>query len=193
MDQVYAKLKIYSYNLYYLIISIIGCFLISFFAREFVGLFLSPRYFEAWIILSILIYANLFLESSALFRMALSQKKATSIIAGIVIITGLINLLLNWILISRWGMHGAAVATLLSGMILYFAFYRASLKWGYHVKVKWLLLSVLIIISIMINLFFWQLDLTLLTSLLIKLSLLLLCTIYFYYKYFDKIRADFYR
>ena len=94
-DQSRAKQKLYVYNHYYLVFSIIASFVISFFAKEVVGIFLNDRYYDAWIILALLTYANMFLESSAIYRMSLSQKKATIVIAVIVLCTGVINLILK--------------------------------------------------------------------------------------------------
>ena len=157
--------------------------MLIFFSRELIVLFLNANYFNAWIILSILTYANMFLESSSLFRMSLYQRNVTGVVTIIVIIIALINLILNWLLISKWGIYGAGAATLFCSVLLFFSFYLASKKHGYYIGVKWILLASLVVLSIITNLFFWMMPLTLLTSLIIKIGVIVVILSGIYFKY----------
>ncbi len=187
-DQAEAHRRIFIYNNYFFIISILGSFLLSFFSRELIGLFLNKNYFNAWIILAMLTYANLFLESSSIFRMALYQKKVTVLITIIVIVIATINLLLNWLLISKWSIVGAGTATIICSMLLFFSFYLASKKRGYYIQVKWLLLGVLLLMSIITNFIFWMIPVSLLTSLLFKIIFISVVLSFVYVKYQSEIK-----
>jgi O-antigen/teichoic acid export membrane protein len=171
-DQNTASKNLFIYNNYFFIISVIGCLL-----------FLNEKYFKAWIILSILTYSSLFLESSSIFRMSLYQKKVTGVVTIIVIIIALINLILNWFLISKWGIYGAGAATLICSVLLFFSFYLASKKHGYFIGVNRILLGSLVVLSIITNLFFWMIPLTLLTSLIIKIGVIVVILSGIYFKY----------
>ena len=187
-DQKKAVSKIYTYNQYYLIISILMCFIISFFSRELIGVFLNKDYFNAWIILSLLTYSNLFLESSAIFRMALYQNKSTFSITIIVILTALISLLLNWILISKWGMYGAAYSSIISSMLLFYSFYFVSKKRGYFIKVNWLVLSTLFVAGLIINIVFWIINIDLILMLFIKIITIIILGFITFHLYKNEIK-----
>jgi O-antigen/teichoic acid export membrane protein len=184
-----AQSRLFRYNHFYFILAILGTFMLSFFARELIGLFLNKNYYDAWIILAILTYANLFLESSAIFRMSLYQKKVTGVITFIVIVIALINLLLNWILISKWNIIGAGASTLICGMLLFFAFYLASRKYGYYINVKWTILAVLVFISLIINIIFWLIPVSLCTSLILKIVFTGIILSGLFLKYHDEISS----
>lgn len=62
--------------------------------------------------------------------------KKTKIIAIGTIIAGILNIILNSIMIPKWNMYGAAIATGLSYLSLFFVHYFIVKHMNYHLKVK---------------------------------------------------------
>jgi O-antigen/teichoic acid export membrane protein len=91
------------------------------FAPEIAKLFAKRvEYFEAWQIFPFIIYAVIFGMLKDLATTGLSITKHTKIIAVTVIISAVINIVLNYLLIRLMGNHGAALSKLLT-MIVFFA------------------------------------------------------------------------
>jgi O-antigen/teichoic acid export membrane protein len=91
------------------------------FAPEIAKLFAKRvEYFEAWQIFPFIIYAVIFGMLKDLATTGLSITKHTKIIAVTVIISAVVNIVLNYLLIRLMGNHGAALSKLLT-MIVFFA------------------------------------------------------------------------
>jgi O-antigen/teichoic acid export membrane protein len=110
---VYARVMVYSITL----LTLIGLGL-SLFAREALAILTPPAYHAAAGIVPFIVLSYLLFEVYYLFSFGFDLTKKTGYAPFIIGTAALINLLLNVILIPRFGMLGAAVATLISYMLL---------------------------------------------------------------------------
>ena len=118
----YSKLlTYYTYGtmLFALAMMVFGMEITKLFARR-------VEYFDAWYIFPFIIYSIVFGMMKDVATTGLSISKKTKIIAATVIITAVLNLILNIVLIRLWGNQGAALSKMLSmmvffGLTLYFA------------------------------------------------------------------------
>jgi O-antigen/teichoic acid export membrane protein len=78
------------------------------------------EYFDAWYIFPFIIYSVVFGMMKDVATTGLSISKKTKVIAATVIITAVLNLILNILLIRLWGNQGAALSKMLS-MLVFFA------------------------------------------------------------------------
>ncbi|TLX45198.1 hypothetical protein C1E24_20145 [Pseudoalteromonas phenolica] len=105
--------KLVSYYLVAAIVFIATSFLL---ASPVISLLTTEDYAKAPDVLVILV-TSVLVSSGYLFFPGLSIAKKTHILAGINIFTGVGNLILNVLLISKFGIFGAAYATLISAII----------------------------------------------------------------------------
>lgn len=116
-----------------------GCLILtlglSLFAREALFLLTTPDYFPAAILVPVLTVSAVF-SGLYLFTTGLVIAKKTTIIAVINILSGLLNIGLNWVLIPYLGVFGAGLATCLSVMINFFISMYYSQKY-YRVPISW--------------------------------------------------------
>jgi O-antigen/teichoic acid export membrane protein len=164
-DQINARKKIYQYNFYYYVLSLFLGFLIIFFSREVIGLFLNKKYFYSWIICAIITFASIFTET--LFTLSVHQSKKTYFHTLIVGSSAILNLVLNWFLVPLWGIYGAAIATFICSVVMCFLFYNASKK-CYFIGSRWFTLLVIVIAGSILNIVFWMSSINLLFSLVLK-------------------------
>ncbi len=179
-DQISAHRKLYNYNFYYYVFSLFFGFMIIFYSKELIGLFLNKKYFYSWIICAIITFASIFTET--LFTLSIHQVKKTYYHTLIVGCSALMNLFLNWLLVPLWGMYGAAIATLICSFIMFFLYFKASQK-CYYIKIRWLPLSMILFLGLTLNFIFWMLPLPLLSALIYKSLLVIILTsgtIYFF-------------
>lgn len=116
--------KLYSF---YNSFIIIGCSLLVLINVPFIEIFFSEAYFLAWKYAGLLLVAVLFRAMGGFIGSIFSAIKETKIIAVSTIWGAGINVILNIILIYRIGAMGAAIATLVSYIIV----------WGYRIiKIK---------------------------------------------------------
>jgi O-antigen/teichoic acid export membrane protein len=82
------------------------------FARRF-------EYFDAWYIFPFIIYSIVFGMMKDVATTGLSISKKTKVIAATVIITAVLNLILNIVLIRLFGNQGAALSKMISMMVFF--------------------------------------------------------------------------
>jgi O-antigen/teichoic acid export membrane protein len=131
-------------------------------------------YFEAWHIFPFILYSIVFGMMKDVATTGLSISKKTKVIAVTVVITALLNLLLNSILIRLFGNQGAAASKLLS-MIVFFGltYYFAQRVYPIPYELKRIVLLLILagglyIISIFANP--WPLEIRLGVKLLLVFS-----------------------
>ncbi|MEX1001468.1 MAG: oligosaccharide flippase family protein [Crocinitomicaceae bacterium] len=91
----------------------LGVLTLSLFSFETLYLLTPPEYYEAKDVMPIL-YFSAFFGGFSMFSIGLHLKKKTNVIAVVVILTSLLNVGLNYVLISKFQLYGAAIATLIS-------------------------------------------------------------------------------
>jgi len=91
------------------------------FSMEITKLFARRvEYFNAWYIFPFIIFSIVFGMMKDVATTGLSISKKTKVIAATVMVTAVLNLILNIILIRLWGNQGAALSKMLS-MLVFFA------------------------------------------------------------------------
>lgn len=143
---VYARATLYSITL----LMLIGLGL-SLFAREALVLLTPPAYHGAARIVPFIVLSYIFFEMYYLFSLALDLTRKTGYYSLIIGAVAIINLFLNLILIPRFGMLGAALATMLSYMLLPIIEYPI-VRRVYPVPYEWGRLAQLFIVSIVVYL-----------------------------------------
>lgn len=168
---------------YFLLFSfVLCCFLVSF-SKEMIVVLTNPNYYDAWSIIPIIAISNV-LSIMYIFIPGLSIAKKTAIIAYINIGGAILNIILNFALIPFWGIHGAALSTLITYFILFLLNYHFSQKYYMIPFDKGLIVKVcvaLIVYAILINMgerYFWNTTTVNWGSVIIK-SLGMIAILYF--------------
>ena len=118
--------KVLLYSSYILMFSIVG---VSLFAFEIIKIIATSRdYWGAVIIIPFLSLSVFFVNMKEVTVYGLHIAKKTRIIGFIVVFSTILSLVLNILLIPVWDITGAAVATLLSQFIYWYACYYYSQK-----------------------------------------------------------------
>ena len=133
-----------------LIMMVFGLEITKLFARR-------TEYFDAWYIFPFIIYSIIFGMMKDVATTGLSITKKTKVIAITVVVTAVLNLMLNIVLIHWFGNQGAAISKMISMMVffvltLYFAQKAYSIP--YELKRVGLMLvvgAVIYIISLLFN------------------------------------------
>jgi len=147
---------------------------LSLFSYETLYIFTKPSYYEAEYIMP-LFYISLLITGLGLFSPGLHIKHKTKIIPFVVVFSASINIGLNYLLVNKFQLIGAAVATLVSIMInnvILFIISQKLYKTPYQIK---LVLSVFILFSIFIGMGYYLktfTELTWINAILIKLALI---------------------
>lgn len=112
-------------------------FLVALFAYEAVVLMLDERYSRAYEIVRIIIFAQFFFALQGVTSLLyLMQSKKTKEIMCMGFFVAVINIVLNFSLIPPFGIYGAAIATVLSFIILTVIQYHYSKRW-FFVPLPW--------------------------------------------------------
>lgn len=105
------------------------------FSKEILWIFTTPSYYGAWSIIPVLAVASV-CSKMYIFAPGLDIEKKTTTIALINIAAAAINVVLNLLLIPHLGILGSALATLVSSVLLFFAYMHMSQKF-YPIPYKW--------------------------------------------------------
>lgn len=94
---------------------------VAIFAPELLRLMVPPDFYPEILLLPILVFSYVFREMGDFFRSLLLINKRSGRFSQIAVGGAAVNLTLNFLLIPRFGIFGAAVATLLTWVIYFFA------------------------------------------------------------------------
>jgi O-antigen/teichoic acid export membrane protein len=94
--------------------------------REVIKVMTTPAFFEAWTVVPFVAFAYVLSGMNVVFQAGLFIKEKTPLIGTITFISALLNLILNYFLVSNFGIMGAAIATFASflfmpGLTLHFS------------------------------------------------------------------------
>ena len=184
-SQIGAKEKIYKYSFYSAVFFVILVFLFSLFAKEIVAFALDDKYRSSYALIRLFLISHILSAimgiTSSLF---LLQAKLTKLNMFISLQAGLLNLLLNYLLIPYYGVYGAAVATVLSIIELTIIQYHVS-KVGYFVVFPWGKISfILALLGTIIGSYHFYLESFSLEATVSKIILLSLFLLALYWKRF---------
>ena len=109
---------------YFVFVLFLAGLCLSFFGKEIIKLFaLNPDYWNAYKVVPYIILAYIFSGAKSVVSLGLFLKRKTNYIAYNTVGAAILNIGLNFILIPKYKMMGAAIATIISFVALYFATY----------------------------------------------------------------------
>ncbi|MCC9296350.1 polysaccharide biosynthesis C-terminal domain-containing protein [Clostridium sp. WLY-B-L2] len=94
-----------------------GCLIIIFIAlysRIIISIFTTKDYMDAYKIIMLILFSYFLYGENEFYSLGIQIKNKTYLTGIIMLLGGMINIILNVILIPKFGMYGAAVATLIS-------------------------------------------------------------------------------
>lgn len=180
--------NIFSYIMtYYMTIGVFLLIGIVLSSENIIRIFTTPAYYSAIEIVPFITIGYLFFGYYYMVNIGISLKSRTEINAVILILSASINIFLNYVLIPRYSMMGAAISTTISyislAILSYFInrkFYQVNYQWSRIVKI---FISGFIILSIFYNIP----EVNLVFSILIKLLLIFSYFIILYIlKFYEK-------
>jgi len=150
----------------------LGVLILSLFSYETLVIFTKPSYYEAQFIMP-LFYITLLVTGLGMFSPGLHLKHKTNLIPYVVILSASINIGLNYFLVTKFELIGAAIATLISttiNSVILFVISQKIYKTPYPIKLTLSLLTLFITLissNYAIKIYF---DLSIFNSILIKLA-----------------------
>jgi len=114
---------------YYLMICLPAAVGISVLAKPIIDVLTAPEYYEGYRIVSFVVFGGFLLGLQQRFQSGLLYYKKTSLIMIAIIVSGLLNLGLNFIFVPRYGYIAAAVTTFISYAFLLVAMVLVSRKY----------------------------------------------------------------
>jgi O-antigen/teichoic acid export membrane protein len=134
-----ARRKIEKYNNVIAIMMLSICFLIAFFSKEIILLFISKEYFGAIGLIPLLTLGIFVSQINGFTNLMIYQDKKSIQIMIITFVGAITNVVSNLILIPVFGMMGAALATLVSFLILFVIQYSYAKK-CFFIPLNWYLI-----------------------------------------------------
>lgn len=181
-----AKYYFKKINTYFYLINFTFALLISVFAKEAIQILTGPDFHSAHIVVPLVAFSYVAYGLYQNFGTGVSVVNKTYLSALAVLIGGVVNLNLNYLFISRFGMMGAALATFLSFCLLAFVelyfsqrVYRIYFEFGRLFKIS-VIGGLIAYLSTVINFgLFW--------SIVIKFSLVISFPIFLYlFRFLDE-------
>lgn len=113
---------------YYLTVIVLIALGLSLFSREIITLLSTSSYYEAYEIVPIIALGYIFIGIYMMLTNQIFYKEKTHYFLFITPVSALVSVLLNFIMIPKWGMYGAATATMLSFVVFSIITYYFSMK-----------------------------------------------------------------
>ena len=148
-DQKEAKINLSRYNQRYIMFVLIISFMITFFSKESIQIFLSKNYSESYKIIPIISLSYITIQVSSLLNLMIYQSKKSFAIMIIGILTSIFTIGINYALIPKFGSFGAAYATLFSFFILFILTLKYAQK-CYYIPVYWKPILTLLLFLVLI-------------------------------------------
>jgi O-antigen/teichoic acid export membrane protein len=109
--------------------------LLSFFAKDIFNFISGGEFNEAWRLLPLICLAQIFIKAY-FFMPGFAIKRKTIYVLYLSLGGALINIILNYLLISKYGLQGVAFATSIGALLFLIGYARISLKL-YPIPFKW--------------------------------------------------------
>jgi O-antigen/teichoic acid export membrane protein len=155
-EEVLPQLK--KTNTVYVLLVIVTSSMIALFSKEIVYLFFDPLYLKTYKIISIVSLAFAITSFSGIFNLAIYQEKKTMFLLYANITAAFVNIGLNFLLISNYGVYGAAWATVITYLVVaLLSFYYA--KKCFYATFNSKIVTASFITLMLINMIFYYLDL----------------------------------
>jgi len=189
-DQKSVKGELYRYNNIFILAIISIGFVVALFSKEFVVLFLDEKYQAAYKYMIIICMAYVLGQAAGLVGLFFKQSKKMKQEMYITVGIAGINIILNFLLVPKYGAYGAAYATVISFFIGFLLSYLYARKNCYYIPFNWKLITPALILSVgIILLFYLGINYDLYETLIIKALVLFVLTILFLKKYYSQIKS----
>jgi O-antigen/teichoic acid export membrane protein len=181
-----GKQKIYKFFQLFVTTTIVSSFIVAFLSKEVLNLFFSLKYHQAYIYIAIITFAYIFGTGTAITGLFFQQSKKMLSNMYISIAVVLVSLLLNYFLIPKFALYGAAIALFLSAAFAFFFAYYYTRKKCFFVPLDWKsiipLLSSLIGVFLFMNYFYLPINLVYLLGIKIIFTCFLLIYLFLKFK-----------
>lgn len=142
--ELYARIATY----YMFVLILIGLFLCVY-AKEIITIIAPPSYLKAYKVIPLLVMSMIFMTSVAVLRTGILVTRKTSYLPIMVGLAAIINIFLNFLLIPKYEIEGAAIATAISFFVRAFGIYLIS-QWLYSIPFEYSRIFKLILAAIII-------------------------------------------
>jgi len=165
---------------------------LSLFGKEIIKVFaLNPDYWTAYKVVPYIVLAYIFSGAKSVVSLGLYLKRKTNYIAYNTIGAAVLNIGLNFILIPKYKMIGAAVATIISFVALYFVTYFVANKFYKIPYENMKLLKMLVLAVVLFFLSTLTANLNILPRILIKVAIIILFPFILYpMKFYEPIEIE---
>lgn len=130
-DRIFARIFTY-----FCAVALFVGLMISLLSKEIIRVMTTEAFWSAHLVVPVVVLAYIVFSFHYHFNVGILIKKATKYIAYVNVANGILNIILNIIMIRRYGVWGAAFATLIcfvfkAGMTYYYSnrLYRISVEW----------------------------------------------------------------
>lgn len=171
--EIEAKFILEKTNTIYFILILFICFSISIFSKELVLIFFDSNFQPAYEIVPLLCLSYAINKISGLINLSFYQKKNTHTIMYITVFAALINLILNYFLILKYGYIGAAYSTLITCLFIFGFKYVISKKF-YYIKINFTKLLIYISFFLLVFFLFEKIEVDIIMSIIMKSLFILL-------------------
>jgi len=159
---------------------------ISILGEEIVKIVAAPNFFDSYKVIPIVSLAYILYGGYHIFPIGIYLKKKTKHLVPVVISAAILNLLLNWLLIPKFNMMGAGMATMLSYLYLATCTHFVSLKF-YYIHYEFRRISKILLTAIFLYACSLLINTQILYSILLKGLLWLSFPVLLYFlKFYEK-------
>lgn len=113
---------------YYLLILLAVGLLVATLSKEIITILADPSYLNAYTVIPLIVLSMIFMCSDNVFQIGILLKRKTHYLPFITAIAATANVMLNFLLIPKYNMMGAALATMFSFFIYILSIYLVSQK-----------------------------------------------------------------
>lgn len=112
----------------YNVLGISIIFLISIFSKTLIGIISTPAFIDAYKIIPLILISYFIYGKSQFYSLGMHVSNKTYYDAYVMIVGGILNIILNIILVRYWGMYGATLSTVLSYYVMNILYKKVSNK-----------------------------------------------------------------
>ena len=187
-----SEKNIFNYNTISIIIVLLIAFSVSFFSKELLVIFLDRKYYEAYNLVPIMALSSVMIYVNGLIGLYYQQSKKTKQDMYITILLGIINVLLNFLLVPIYNVYGAAASVLISFLIGGIVSYYYAKKKCFFIPFNWSILIPLTATLLSVFLLFrYLINVDIYLTFAIKLIIISISLLVFSKKYYSQLKFIF--
>lgn len=169
--------RIFTYFVFVLVFAGLG---LSVLIKDILKIMVTPKFFEAYKVVPIVVIGYIFYQVYYLLPIGIHLEKKTKWLAAIVTFAASVNVVLNWFLIPRYGMMGAAWVTAVSFLCLPVTTYFISRRY-YFIHYEFKRIALILFSAVTLYLFANSIDTrNVFLSIALKTGLVLLFPVVLY-------------